>query len=99
MPFAAAVTVPGQVLTMFGVLATDSVPGKLSVSGEFSVIALALLLPSVIVSVDVEPTLIVVGLKDLVSVGGSKIVSVALAVAVLLAPSIVVSAPIGIVFG
>ena len=99
MPFAAAVTVPGQVLTTFGVLATVSVPGKLSVSDEFSVIALALLLPSVIVSVDVEPTLIVVGLKDLVSVGGSKIVSVALATSVLLAPSVVVSALIGIVFG
>jgi hypothetical protein len=72
--------------------------GSVSVITDESVAAVALLLPSVSVSVEVAPEAMLVGLNDLAIVGAAALtVSVALAAAALL-PWLVWSAPAARVF-
>ena len=86
---------PGHVFVMFGVAATKTFPGSVSVNKAFSVWMAAFVLPNVIVRVDVPPEAIEAGLKALATVGGAAIVRVAWAAPRLLSPSLSTTLPIG----
>ena len=64
-----AVTVPAQVPPILGVVATVIPAGRVSVNTAESVAAVALVLPSDMVRVEVLPEVILVGLKALLIVG------------------------------
>ncbi|MFZ1811878.1 MAG: hypothetical protein WAU04_12020 [Candidatus Nitrotoga sp.] len=76
---AAAVTAPVQFLTTFGVGATNTFPGKASTKAALSVIGVALMFSSVMISLETSPEAIETGLNALLMPGGLSMVSVALA--------------------
>ncbi len=93
-------TVPGQVLTTFGVAAISTFPGavgKLSVKIEVSVIGDALSFVKKIVRVEIPPEAITAGENCLLTTGGLAIVICALVGSSLVTPSKVLMLLVAIV--
>src|SRR6516162_2036709 len=97
---ATAVSTPPQVFVAVGGAAITIPSGRLSASAVVvSASAFAVVLSTLMVSVDTPPTRTVAGLNDLLSTTEvTTRVTVALAAAALTKPSVVVTAPAAIVF-
>src|SRR5262245_45853115 len=91
-PGAAKAPPAGQLVWMFGVAATRTLPGRLSVKPMPACAGLVPELVIVKVSVEVPPAAIVVGLNALLSVGGSAVTTTHWSVAVLVALVVVMLA-------
>ena len=88
VPLGNPVTVPPQVLTIPGATALNSCAGYVSVNATPEIACDALVLVNAIVSVEIPPAAILIGEKDLTTVGGPIMVMVA--IAALLVPAFVV---------